>query len=74
MTPDVISVPVRRADEKDKCPILPENGSGLKVKYIATGTVWEGIRKGTFGNRCRYIQDSLKGTDEEVNSVCIFRM
>ena len=59
MTPDVTSVPVRRADEMDKCPFWPETGSGLKVKNLATGTVWEGIRKGTSGNCCRLISDSL---------------
>jgi len=59
MTSDVTSVPVSRADEMDKCPVWPEIGSGLKVKNIATGTVWEGIRKGTFGNRCHLISDSL---------------
>jgi len=48
MWPDVTSVPARRADEMDECPIWPEIGWGLKVKNIATGTLWEGIRKGTF--------------------------
>jgi hypothetical protein len=48
MKPDVISVPVRRANEMDKCPIWPEFGSGLKAKNTTKETLWEVIRKGTF--------------------------